>query len=878
MADADHETKKSSRRRKRGSGKYRKLVNEISRLVQNEIQKCGKQCKGEELTKNECTPIFNQSENQETELKCRIRRRRRRRRRAKKIEMEESATKTKTSRDSSNDQSPCNSNPSKCVTDISISKDIKRILIDISKMAITRLDPRDSPQSLRGINTCSELSPQNFAFPKSIKRERMREILTEKSQASQRYTTGVLKVNNKNPKYSYVSSANNDEDILIHGYCDRNRAMEKDVVVIQIHPEDKWIHTADGTVQKTAFIVSILEKVHPRTAIGILVYQKEVLKFHPRDPKFPVMTIDPQTLPDKFKEMSNIKKTLFIAKMLNWSTPSQCSGKILEKIGDAGDLEAETQAILLENGLDVTPYDEALYKDFPGPDYVFQETDLHGREDWRANCVFTIDPATAVDLDDAVSCRKLDNGNFQVGVHIADVTYFLEASSPLDKMVSKRATTIYLANTAYHMLPKPLCQLCSLLPGKNRLTFSVIWELTPTGDVVNHRFTRSIINSCFQMSYQQAQRMIDKPDLDWSEVDLPNIQNGFTASDISQAVNDLFSIANSLRSGRFEGGALKIDQPKVQIILDEATRLPISYCLEERLESNNLIEEFMLLANMTVANHLHKKFPKTALLRHHNPPKLHTLSKTLHPLKNLGVHLDTASAGTLHTSISKCEQAIEKGQAYTEEEFVANCRMMVINSLCAQSMVRANYICSGTVKTKSRLRHYALNVPLYTHFTSPIRRYADCIVHRLLAFDLENTPLPKDWSSELCANLAKNCNKMKDSAKSAQEKSNEIYFIKLIAHTGATGQLAIVMTVRQHNLDIILCHVGLTLKVELSETQNYATVEYTNDDSVGTVKILWKEPEVTQVINVFTILNVRVRKHPKVYGIQATLIPPEINY
>ncbi|XP_015113901.1 DIS3-like exonuclease 2 [Diachasma alloeum] len=875
MADTVEETRKKIRRGKRGSGKGPKLEDEISRLVQNEVQKYGKQL--QKLAEMQYAPSHHrQPEAQTPRSKCwkaEVRR---------KIKTKKAGVKTKDPPDSRKGHTPHYNHKLTNITEKSIQRNMEtiendlrarlteKILKDISEMRITGPNIQNNTQPLPG-------NPQSFGFPKSINRDKMREILNEKTKASQQYIPGVLKISNKNPKYSYVSSGKDDEDILIDGYCDRNRAMEKDLVVIQIHPQDRWIQKANGRVQKTAVIVSVLEKIHPRKAIGILVYQKELLRFHPRDPKFPAMTIDPKTLPEEFKEMDNIKRTLFIAKMLNWSTPSQCSGKILGKIGDVGDLEAETEAILLENGLDVTPYDEKLYQHLPGPDDVLQEADIDGREDWRSNCVFTIDPVTAVDLDDAVSCRRLGNGNFEVGVHIADVTYFLDASSPLNEMVSKRATTIYLANTVYHMLPKPLCQLCSLLPGKDRLTFSVIWELTPAGDVVSHRFTRSIINSCFQMSYQQAQKMIENPHLDWSAVDLPNVQNGFTASDICRAVNDLFSISKSLRSDRFEGGALKIDQPKIQMVLDEATKLPISYCLEERVESNTLIEEFMLLANMTVANHLYKKFPKTALLRHHDPPKLQTLSRTLHPLKNFGVHLNTESAGALQTSMSKYEQTIEKGLKYSDEEFVSNCRMMVINSLCAQAMVRANYICSGTAK-KSSLRHYALNVPLYTHFTSPIRRYSDCVVHRLLVSDLEGAPLPEDWSPEVCAKLAKNCNRMKESAKSAQEKSNEIYFTHLIAHNGACEQLAIVMTVRQYSLDVILCHVGLTLKVELSETQNHATVEYINDDSVETVRILWKKPEVTQVINVFTILNVRVRKHPKVYCIQASLLPPKFHY
>ncbi|XP_063981481.1 DIS3-like exonuclease 2 [Diachasmimorpha longicaudata] len=860
MADTINQTKKKRRRGKRRSTKAPKIDDNISKLVENAVEKYEKQLQKlaelQHLSTHHSQPEVPSPKRQYGPTQVKSKRK------------SPGAGVNKKDRQKARDIR--DESISKALTVIQNDFRIRvldNILKDISKVKVTESNVQKKPESIPG-------NPQSFY--NSINRDKMREILNEKSKTSKQYISGVFKISEKNAKYAYVSSGKNDEDILIDGFCHRNRAMERDLVVIQIHPQDRWIQRDNGMIQKTGFVVTILEKIHPRKAVGILVYHNEVLKFHPRDPKFPVMTIDSESLPEEFKERDSIKKTLFIAKILDWSAPCQCSGNILGRIGEAGNLEAETEAILLENGLDVTPYNEKLYKHLPDPDYIFQEADLAQREDWRSNCVFTIDPATAVDLDDAVSCRKLKNGNFEVGVHIADVTYFLRDSSPLDAAVSKRATTIYLANTVYHMLPKPLCQLCSLTPGRDRLTFSVIWELKPTGAVVRQRFTRSIVNSCFQMSYQQAQKMIENPEMDWSEVDLPNVKNGFTATDIFQAVTNLYAISKSLRAGRFKSGALKIDQPKIQIILDEATRLPISYCLEDRLESNNLIEEFMLLANTTVARHLYKKFRQTALLRHHNPPKLETLSRTLHPLKHFGVHLNTESAGALQSSMSKYEESIEKGLEYTDEQFVSHCRMMVINSLCAQTMMRANYVCSG-VATKSSLRHYALNVSLYTHFTSPIRRYSDCIVHRLLASDLEGTPLPETWNSTLCANLAKNCNRMKESARIAQDKSNAIYLTHLIAHNGPSQQLAIVMTVRKHSLDVILCHVGLTLKVELSEIQNHATVEYRNEDSVETVSILWKEPQITQVINVFTILNVRVRKHPKIYSIQASLLPPKIH-
>lgn len=423
MADTAETTKKRVRRGKRGSGKNEKLQNEISRLVQSELHKYEQ--KLEKLAQlHNASILQRQTDAQMPRSKCwkeKVRN---------KIKSKKAAVK-------------CKNPPVTATKNVQphMNKNLKKIPSTEENVRVRLLDTILKEISTIKISNsdCDKILPsQNFAFPKAIHREKMKKILEESNEDSHQYLTGILRVNNKQSKNCYVSSGDNDEeDVLIDGMCDRNRAMDKDLVAIQIHAQDKWIQKANGRIQKTALVVSILEKVHPRKAIGILVYMKQVLRFHPRDKKFPVMTIDPATLPEEFKESDSIKRTLFIGKMLNWSTPTQCSGKILGRIGDVGDLEAETAAILLENGLDVTPYDAKLYQHLPGPDYVLQEMDLAEREDWRLNCVFTIDPATAVDLDDAVSCRRLDNGNFQVGVHIADVTYFLQASSALDEMVPR---------------------------------------------------------------------------------------------------------------------------------------------------------------------------------------------------------------------------------------------------------------------------------------------------------------------------------------------------------------------------------------------------------------------------------------------------------
>ena len=175
-----------------------------------------------------------------------------------------------------------------------------------------------------------------------------------------------------------------------------------------------------------------------------------------------------------------------------------------------------------------------------------------------------------------------------MGIHIADVTHFLEAFSPLDCEVSERANTVYMVDNVYHMLPKQLCLTCSLLPGHDKLAFSVILEMTVDGEIVSHRFAKTVINSCCQMSYEQAQCMIDDKDCsyDWEKDGSLKIFNGYKPRDLWKVVQDLYDFAVKLRTKRFNEGALRIDQPKLCVFLDNVTKLPASYTIEERKESN----------------------------------------------------------------------------------------------------------------------------------------------------------------------------------------------------------------------------------------------------------------------------------------------------
>ncbi|XP_046484594.1 DIS3-like exonuclease 2 isoform X1 [Neodiprion pinetum] len=714
------------------------------------------------------------------------------------------------------------------------------------------------------------------SFPDYIPQTLIRKLLVNQTSKEIEYVEGNIRINPKCFKEAYVAMPNDEMDILIDGIHDRNRALEGDLVAVKINPTDKWRNLKSNKPQKTATVVCILEKIHPRKAVGFLKVMPDknnrVALFAPRDHKVPRLTIDSTYWPPNFySDPESYANIMFSAEIISWNDVRYAHGKILKCIGKTGDLRAESCAIVLEYDLDMTPYSTELTQDLPPSDYQPVATDIDGREDWRKKCIFTIDPATAADLDDAMSCSPMENGNFEVGVHIADVTHYLNAFTPLDQAVARRATTIYLSDNVYHMLPKQLCNVCSLLPGYDKLAFSVIFEMTPGGDIVRHRFAKTVINSCCQFSYEHAQVMIMNPTKKWSNDEIPVIKGSYTISELCTVVNSLNNLAVKMREKRFENGSLRIDQPKLHVIVDRESGLPISFTLEEQKDSNRLIEEFMLLANMTVARHLYENFPDVSLLRCHQPPLMRNLSKTQTMLEKFGIHIDIESAGALQASLVRYQP---DPCGSTKDFYLAKCRAVVMNILCAKTMARARYFCTSVKMDAETLKHYALNVPLYTHFTSPIRRYSDCIVHRLLHASIQNAlPVP-NWTPSLCAEIAMNCNRQKYNAKLAQEASSELYLTYLLGLTGPVNTTAITLDVKDRSIDIILYEMGINLRIYFAELEKVASVHHVEEDDIQTVTIVWKDSNMSQVINIFSIVNVRVSKDPAKNRLLGELLAP----
>lgn len=359
-------------------------------------------------------------------------------------------------------------------------------------------------------------------------------------------------------------------------------------------------------------------QIHPRTAVGFLEpleKNKEFAVFIPRDRRIPRVKIPKISWPSGFQADPKLyKDILFLVKIIEWRQVKFALGVITENLGMNGDLKVESLAILREFCLDSTPYTDNIKRFLPKSSKIPDE-EFKYREDFRNVCVFTIDPLTARDLDDAVSCKKLPTGNFEVGVHISDASFYLKENTQLDEMVKSKATTIYMVDSVYHMLPVELCLQCSLLPGQDKMAFSVIWELTSSGDIVNYRLTRSVINSCAQLAYEHAQMIIDEPARKFQKEELPDIYNGFNPDDLKECVLNLQEIAVNLREKRRKNGALKIDQVKISFSLDPTTGEPQEFFICENKPAHRLIEEFMLLANMTVARWINEAFPDLAFLR-----------------------------------------------------------------------------------------------------------------------------------------------------------------------------------------------------------------------------------------------------------------------
>ena len=564
--------------------------------------------------------------------------------------------------------------------------------------------------------------------------------------------------------------------------------------------------------QQLGRVVRILEKKHCRKAAGILKQYCHnaygFALFSPQDSRMPRIMISLSECPEEFvSRPQDFQNILYIAEITNWkATCAMASGKLVKQLGESGEIEPETEGYLMEYNIDDGPFPEealaCLPHDLP---WTVPQEEYAKRKDLRRECVFTIDPSTARDLDDALSVKLKEDGNFEVGVHIADVSYFIDEGNALDSVASRRATSVYLVQRVVPMLPRLLCeQLCSLNPGDDKLTYSVMWTITPDGKILDEWFGRTVIRSCTKLSYEHAQQLITTEDPDTLDLtQFPGINGTHGIADVHECVRHLYQLSVLLRRKRFDSGALSLNQPKMTFNLDKETGQPTGFGSYVARDSNRLVEEFMLLANMAVAHRLVRTLPEHAILRRHPAPHPKMIEDLLALCKRCGVGIDAGTSQTLHNSLEKLKDfnSSEKEALY-----------YAVISLCSKPMQLAKYFCAGALDDQTLYHHYALNVPLYTHFTSPIRRYPDIMVHRMLTVALgDEVNVAK--SVQQLQSLAEECNDKKASAKKVQELSNELFFSIYIRHLGELHEEAVIVGVLDSAIDVLLLHSGLVKRI-----------------------------------------------------------------
>ena len=436
-----------------------------------------------------------------------------------------------------------------------------------------------------------------------------------------------------------------------------------------------------------------------------------------------------------------------VVKVTEWPDKAKNPiGQVLDILGKAGDNTTEMHAILAEFGLPYV-YPQSVEKAADKIPAEISAEEIARREDFRKVTTFTIDPKDAKDFDDALSIRPLKDGLWEVGVHIADVTHYVKEGSIIDKEAEKRATSVYLVDRTIPMLPERLCNfICSLRPNEEKLAFSAIFDITEKGEVRDSRIVHTVIESDRRFTYEEAQQIIETKE-----------------GDFKDEILMLDTIAKALREKRFKAGAINFDRYEVKFEIDEKGK-PISVCFKESKDANKLVEEFMLLANRTVAEKIGKapkgKKPKVLPYRIHDLPDPEKLDNLAQFIARFGYRLRTS--GT-KTDVSKSiNHLLDDIQGKKEEN--------LIETVSIRAMQKARY-------STHNIGHYGLAFDYYTHFTSPIRRFPDMMVHRLVTRYMDGGRSVSETKYEDLCDHSSNMEQIAANAERASIKYKQVEFM-----------------------------------------------------------------------------------------------------
>uniref|UniRef100_A0A673K993 Protein DIS3 homolog n=1 Tax=Sinocyclocheilus rhinocerous TaxID=307959 RepID=A0A673K993_9TELE len=591
-------------------------------------------------------------------------------------------------------------------------------------------------------------------------------------------------------------------EVLLQGLQNLNRAVHQDVVAVELFPKEHWVAPSSvvlqddspndedaeedetenkvnsSVLQPTGRVVGIIKR-NWRPFCGMLSQSmiKEATRhlFTPADRRIPRIRIET-------RQAANLVGQRIMVAIDGWPKNSRYpNGHFVKNLGSAGDKETETEVLLLEHDVPHQPFSQAVLSFLPKMPWSITEEDLKVRADLRHLCVCSVDPPGCTDIDDTLHCRELENGNLEVGVHIADVSHFIRPGNALDQEAASRGTTVYLCGKRIDMVPELLSSnLCSLRSNVERLAFSCIWEMNHNAEILKAHFTKSIINSKASLTYAEAQMRIDDSTM---------------KDDITKSLRGLNRLAKILKGRRIAKGALTLSSPEVRFHIDSETHDPIDLQSKELKETNSMVEEFMLLANISVAQKIYDEFSECALLRKHPSPPPSNYDILIKAAKSRDLNIHTDSAKALADSLNNA----------TVENFpYFNTLLRILATRC---MMQAVYFCSGM---DSDFHHYGLASPIYTHFTSPIRRYADIIVHRLLAVAINADStypdlMDKHKQSALCNNL----NYRHKMAQYAQRASVAFHTQLFFKNKGIINEEGFILFVRKNAIIILIPKFGL---------------------------------------------------------------------
>ncbi len=525
-----------------------------------------------------------------------------------------------------------------------------------------------------------------------VQREQLEEVYTGKFRfaATGAFITGIVDMTRRGT--AYIVSDDIKEDVFV-SQSGLNNALHGDEVKVYLFAKRK-------KRQPEGEVVEIIKQ-----AKSTFVGEVEVLK------NFAFLLTEGKHMPyDLFIPLNKLKGAKdgdkAIAKITEWPKDAKNPiGEIIEVIGRSGENDVEMHAILAEFELPYKFPEHINEEAEKIPDTNFEE-EAKRRRDFREITTFTIDPIDAKDFDDALSIKKLDNGNYEIGVHIADVSHYVKPGSIIDQEGYNRATSVYLVDRVVPMLPERLSNgVCSLRPNEEKCTFSAVFEMDAKANVISEWFGKTLINSNRRFTYEEVQEIIEGADGDFKEEIM--------------LFNDL---AQKLRSYRYKRGSISFDKVEVKFKIDENGK-PLDVYFKESKEAHKLIEEFMLLANKKVAEKIGKPIQnqkvKTFVYRIHDEPDLEKLNTFSSFIKRYGYSISMKNNKEIASSMNNLLETV-KGKA----------EQNVIENLAIRSMAKAIY-------DVNNIGHYGLAFDYYTHFTSPIRRYPDLMVHRLLESYLE---------------------------------------------------------------------------------------------------------------------------------------------